>query len=139
MRSGSFDRYMCAAGIVIVFVGVFWAVDRISATLLFATPVALACGAFLVWHKDRPVVLALAGYAFLAPFDTLAKTASGATVTKYLGLLIVLLALVEIVRRGHVVKPDRALAAWIVYLCWATMSVLWAISSDEPHLFDHRS
>ena len=113
-------EFLLAAGITVVFFGVFWTAGRIGAAFLVASPFALAFTVLLVCRKPRLVVVALIGYALLAPFDTLMKTASGATVTKYLGLLIVLLALIEIVQRRHVVKPDRALAAWGAYLCWST-------------------
>jgi hypothetical protein len=135
MRSSSFDKVTLAASVVLVFVGAFWTAGQISAGVLIATPLALACAALLIWRKPRPVVVALFGFAFFAPFDTLARTASGATVTKYLGLLIVLFAIIEVIQRGHIVKPDRALWAWCFYLCWATSSLLWATRGDESLSF----
>lgn len=92
--------------------------------LLFALPYVLV---------RYPVVFPLGLYAALIPFDDVMELSMGGTVTRYLGILVILAfgANRLIIARGRLLKPNRAIWGWLAFLVLAGTSALWAIAPEE--------
>jgi O-antigen ligase len=74
-----------------------------------------------------PLVFPFCLYILLVPFDNLLDLQSFGTVTKLLGVLCGAAVVFWLIRTRRYVVPDRAVAAWLVFVLLAGVSVAWAI------------
>ncbi len=77
----------------------------------------------------RPVVLMLALFAICAPFDTLLNVTPAGTLTRYVGIAVIALGLLEIAQRRAIVLPGREVYAWAAFFGLSSLSILWAINT----------
>jgi hypothetical protein len=96
----------------------------------FARPARRIRPAF-VTSLPRPVVLFIALFALLAPFDGLLNITMAGTITKYVGIAVIALGLLEIIQRQSIVVPGRELYAWGLFIGLSLLSLMWAISRDS--------
>jgi len=85
--------------------------------------VAAAAIALVIY---RPVVLPLAAYVAVVPFDNLLQTGDG-TITKFLGVAAAVTILLVMLDRRRTITPPVAVAAWGLFLVWSLASLMWAI------------
>ena len=81
------------------------------------------------------VVILLAVYAVFAPFDTLLNVTAGGTITKYVGILIILCAAVEVSRKRAIVPPGRDTYAWLAFFTLSLLSVTWAVNVNDSRTY----
>lgn len=74
-----------------------------------------------------PLVFPFCLFILLVPFDNLLDLQSFGTVTKLLGVLCGAAVAFWLIRTRRYVVPDRAVAAWLVFVLLAGASVAWAI------------
>jgi len=81
----------------------------------------------------HPVIFPLGLYAALIPFDSVIRLSVGGTVTRYLGILIILAfgANRIIVAKGRLLKPPHVVWGWAMFLVLAGLSTLWAVAPGE--------
>ncbi|MCP4367657.1 MAG: O-antigen ligase family protein [Deltaproteobacteria bacterium] len=85
---------------------------------------------YLCIHK--PFIFPFGLYALLIPFDGLLAVAgvgSGATVTKLLGILTMLVLLLKGAFENKLKKPDSVLIWWVLLIMYGFLSVWWAIDT----------
>ena len=84
---------------------------------------------YLCIHK--PFIFPFGLYAFLIPFDNvLAVTgnAEGATLTKLLGILTILVLSLKGALENKLRKPDAAFFWWVLFILYGVLTVCWAIN-----------
>jgi O-antigen ligase len=79
------------------------------------------------------IVFSLSLYAALLPFDNLLGLGEAGTLTKYLGILIIITLWANriIIVRGHLLKPPPITWSWALFLLLAGISGLWAFSPAD--------
>lgn len=94
------------------------------AVFLFALPYVIV---------RYPIVFVLGLYAVLLPFDNLLGFADFGTLTKYLGILIIITLWANriIIVRGHLLKPPFVTWSWALFLLLAGISGLWTLSPAD--------
>jgi len=87
----------------------------------------------LYLDSKRPAVFLLALYAALIPFDNVLGIGAGGTVTRYLGITVIIMMWVELLVKGQgwVFRPHRVIWGWLTFLVLAASSALWAIAPNE--------
>ncbi len=86
---------------------------------------------YLCIHK--PFIFPFGAYAFLLPFDSLLSvmgTSQGATLTKLMGVLTILVFSLKGAFENKLKKPDAASIWWILFVMYGILSVWWAIKSE---------
>lgn len=80
-----------------------------------------------------PVIFPLGLYAFLIPFDNVMWLNVGGTVTRYLGILVIVAfgANRIVVAKGRLLKPSHVVWGWATFLALAGLSTLWAVAPHE--------
>lgn len=88
---------------------------------------------YLCIHK--PFIFPLGAYAFLVPFDALLSVMGsaygGATLTKFLGVLTILVLSLKGAFENKLKKPDAASIWWILFITYGLLSVCWAINPER--------
>jgi O-antigen ligase len=82
---------------------------------------------------EKPFIFPFGAYVFLLPFDqllSLTNTAGGATLTKFFGILTILVLLIKGSFEKKLRRPDSAVAWWILFVLYGTLSMLWAIQPE---------
>lgn len=94
------------------------------AAFLLAVPYAIV---------KRPIVFPLGIYAALLPFDNLLGLGGVGTLTKYLGILVIITfgANRIIFAEGRLLKPPPVIWSWTLFLLLAGISGLWALSPAD--------
>lgn len=86
----------------------------------------------LLW----PIEVALGGYALLFPFDAilvLGSNSRGTTLTWFVGIAaagVLALRVISGVRE----RPPQAVAWWVAFVAWGSISALWALDSQTALL-----
>ncbi len=87
---------------------------------------------YLCIHK--PFIFPFGAYVFSLPFATflsLADTQQGATLTRYLGALTILVLFLKGAFEKKLKKPDAASIWWVLFVMYGFLSVFWAIHPDR--------
>jgi O-antigen ligase len=80
----------------------------------------------------KPFIFPFGLYVLLVPFDNLLSvTPRYGTVTKLVAICAALAFVFAFIRNRKIVTPDRALYAWLGLLVWMSLSVFWALDSDD--------
>jgi len=81
----------------------------------------------------HPVIFPLGIYAALIPFDSVLGLGLVGTVTKWLGILIIVSfgANRLIIAKGRLLRPPRVVWSWALFLVLAGVSTLWAVAPRE--------
>lgn len=80
---------------------------------------------------EKPFIFPFGTYAFLLPFDQLLSiTDSSATLTKFLGILTILILCLKGLFEKKFKKPDTAALLWILLVLYGALSILWAIQPE---------
>lgn len=93
---------------------------------------------FLIYLSlTKPFIFPFGAYVFLLPFDSvLAISGSkGATMTKLLGILTILVFLVKFLLEKKFKKPNNASLYWILFIMYALLSFFWA---NDPQVVQGR-
>ncbi len=78
----------------------------------------------------NPFVFPFGLYVFLLPFDSVSSVSeSGATLTKYLGVLTILVLSVKGAFEKKLIKPDFTSIWWILFVLCGSLTVFWAINT----------
>lgn len=78
----------------------------------------------------KPFIFPFGAYVFLLPFDQLlafTNIAGGATLTKFLGVLTILVLLIKGFFEKKLMLPDSVVIWWIFFVLYGIFSILWAI------------
>lgn len=72
-------------------------------------------------------------YAFLIPFDNALWLNIGGTVTRYLGILVIVAfgANRIVLAKGRLLRPPHVAWGWAMFLSLAVLSTLWAVAPHE--------
>lgn len=82
---------------------------------------------------EKPFIFPFGVYVFFLPFDDLLSVMGsdkGATLTKFLGILTILVLSLKGGLENKLKKPDAASIWWILFIMYGVLSVLWAITPD---------
>jgi O-antigen ligase len=120
---------------IIIIIGIFYAlllgfaiIDFNWIFLVFAlTPI------FIYFCIENPFIFPFGIYALLLPFDSLMSItgeARGATLTKLLGILTILVFLLKGMFEKKLKLPDNAVILWSLLVVYGVLSVFWAIQPD---------
>jgi O-antigen ligase len=85
---------------------------------------------FLYFVLKRPTVFFLALYAALIPFSNVLGIGKWGSVTRYLGIIVIIVTWIELLAkgRGRILKPPSVALGWLIFLELAGGSALWAVS-----------
>lgn len=82
---------------------------------------------------EKPFVFPLGLYVFSLPFDSILSvvgSAQGATLTKFLGVLSIMVLVLKGIFENKLKKPDAASIWWMLFIIYACLSVCWAIRPE---------
>lgn len=82
----------------------------------------------------KPFIFPFGLYVFLLPFDAILSvtgSTTGATLTKYLGVLTILVLTLKGIFEGKLKRPETPAIWWVLFVGYAALSILWSI---EPKL-----
>ncbi len=82
--------------------------------------------ALLVLALKRSYLFPYGIYVVLIPFDNMLKISGSGTLTKFLGILSTIFIMVYAFRRKGLNRPPLTLYAWLAYLTWTMLSMLWS-------------
>jgi O-antigen ligase len=80
----------------------------------------------------KPFIFPFGLYVLLLPFDNVLSIIGTATLTKFLGILTILILLFKGGFEKKLRRPDNAAFWWILFMIYAVFSLSWAIKSDNP-------
>jgi hypothetical protein len=116
----------CAGGFVVLAALAY--LLRTGSPLIAAAVVSIVALPFFLYAAlVRPMIFPFGLYVLLIPFDNLLGTGSGATLTKFIGIVAGVCLLIWTARTRRVLVPARSGLALCVFLTWAGASVLWAL------------
>ncbi len=78
----------------------------------------------------KPFIFPFGLYVFLVPFDavlSVSGSAEGTTLTKLLGVLIILVLFIKGLVENRLKKPDSATIWWILFVLFGSLTGLWAL------------
>ncbi|MCP5002573.1 MAG: hypothetical protein GY941_01275, partial [Planctomycetes bacterium] len=78
----------------------------------------------------KPFIFPFGLYVFLVPFDavlSVSGSAEGTTLTKLLGVLVILVLSIKGLVENRFKKPDSATIWWILFVLFGSLTGLWAI------------
>ena len=81
----------------------------------------------------KPFIFPFGAYVFLLPFDRVLSVtghAQGATLTKFLGVLTILVLLLKGTIERKLKQPDNAALWWMLFVMYGLFSLLWAIQPE---------
>ncbi len=87
---------------------------------------------YLCIHK--PFIFPFGAYVFLLPFDNLLSVTGfegGATLTKLLGVLTILVLTIKGAFENKLKKPDAVLIWWVLFIMYGLLTVYWAINPER--------
>jgi len=72
-------------------------------------------------------------WSAILPFDSILKIGDFGTVTKYLGLIVVIAVIADRLVRGHgyIIKLNRGSIVWGFFVLLSVASLVWSISPEE--------
>lgn len=80
---------------------------------------------------EKPFIFPFGFYLLLIPFDavlSLSGSSQGATLTKFLGVLTILVFSIKGVIENKLKKPDSASIWWVLFIIYGVSSLWWAIN-----------
>ena len=98
--------------------------------LLGSFAVALAPVALYISLRS-PLIFPFCLYVLFLPFDSLSSLGKGGTLTKLLGIVSAGAILINVMRRGNLVPPPRAMMAWLALLALMGVSIFWSIEPSS--------
>lgn len=88
----------------------------------------------LYWCVVKPFIFPFGLYALLIPFDSILSIVKGAeggaTLTKFLGLLTILVLFINGIYYKKLYRPRVEALCWMLFVMYGILSFLWAIESD---------
>ena len=116
--------------IFVIFVAI---VTGISISIESWTYIAILVGPILIYLSlVKPFIFPFGLYVMLLPFDSvLSFTSGGATWTKFLGILTIMVLLIKGIHTKNLKWPDNVSLTWIFFIIYCALTVLWAIQPED--------
>jgi len=109
-----------------IFVVLFLSKTIVEAKWLYLG--ALLAPLFIYLSVEKPFIFPFGLYVFLLPFDSiLSVTGSGATLTKFLGVLTILVLFLKSLYEKKLRLPNKASIYWILFIVYGLLSIFWAL------------
>ncbi len=83
---------------------------------------------------EKPFLFPFGLYVFLIPFDSILSVfgnTGGTTLTKFLGILTILVLSIKGALEKKLNKPDAASILWLLFIVYGVSSVWWAIEPER--------
>jgi len=115
--------------IILIIISIFFISYSIADQKWFHLGILLA-PLFIYLSVEKPFIFPFGLYVFLLPFDNILSvtgSARGATFTKFLGILTILILLLKSLHEKKLIFPNKASICWILFYIYAILSIFWAI------------
>jgi O-antigen ligase len=83
----------------------------------------------LVVALKRPYVFPYALFILLVPFENIVFINGVGTLSKLLAAVSALFIIIHAARSGRLSSPPLAVVLWLIYLAWASLSLLWTLNA----------
>ncbi|MCF6148008.1 MAG: O-antigen ligase family protein [Candidatus Kuenenia sp.] len=120
--------------ILVVFIllfGIFLANVIVDFNIIYFGIILLP---FLIYLAvEKPFIFPFGAYVFLLPFDSVLSvvgSAKGATLTKFLGVLTILVLLLKGIFENKLRKPNIICLWWLLFILYGCVSLFWAIEQS---------
>ncbi|GJQ57449.1 MAG: hypothetical protein SCALA701_02500 [Candidatus Scalindua sp.] len=121
--------------VIVTFIGVVTGTAIGDGKWLY---LGLAVSPVIIWISiEKPFIFPFGLYVFLLPFDkilTLFNIGQASTITKFIGILTILVLSIKGAIEHKLVKPNIASILCILLIVYSTITASWAIDSSETIL-----